>query len=139
MKKFVVLFIIIFLVTGAWQTLQSLFYYFELKSMIDEVMMVETLQDPEDLRKLIMDMAKERAIPLIPEVIQIKVTDTDKKTVAGAILESKGIQQTNRLLTIDLYYQAQIFFFSKRYQFHREKIFPNQATIETPLLPDIEN
>jgi hypothetical protein len=125
-------------VVGVWQTLQSFFYYLELNSMMDEIIMVETLQGPEDLRKSFMGMAQDRAIPLIPEVIQIKVEDTDKKTVAGAMIDSEWIKQTNRLLTIDLYYQAQIFFFSKRYVLHREKIF-SQASLETPALPDLDS
>ncbi len=138
MKKFIILISIVFVVSGTWQTLQSAFYYLGLRTIVDEVAFIDTLPEPKDLQLLIMDKAKENNIPIFLEMIKVDIKDTEKNTMAGSLLESQGIQQTNRLLTVDVYYQAQIFYFPKPYRLHREKVFTVQSTIPSREPPDFE-
>ncbi len=134
MKKYLILFAILISVSGVFQTLQSYLTYQKLNEILDELINVDSPPEPETLKKSIIEKSYDVAIIMLPEQIQATLTDTERNTMAGALLTPRGIRQTNRLLTLDLYYQAQIFYFPKPYILHREHIYTVRSELSSPPL-----
>ena len=119
MKKYFILITILVVVSGLFQTLQSFLNYQALNAILDESVYVEAAPDPGELRQAIIDKAYEKAIFMVPGQILIEMTqkETPTQSIQKDPSKAKAIHQR---LVIDLYYQAQIFYFSKPYILHRE-------------------
>jgi hypothetical protein len=139
MKKYLILFAILIGVSGVFQTLQSYMTYQKFNEILDELINVDHPPELETLKKSVIEKSYEVGIFMVPEQIQATLTDTERNTMAGALLAPQGIRQTNRLLTLDLYYQAQIFYFPKPYSLHREHVYTIRSEIpSSPLDPPVD-
>ena len=119
MKKYFILIVILVVVSGLFQTLQSYLNYQALNAILDETVYVKVAPEPNTLRQSIMDKAYEKAIFMVPGQIQIELTQTETSTPTMQKDPSKP-QSIHQRLVLDLYYQAQIFYFPKPYILHRE-------------------
>ena len=119
MKKYFILITILVVVSGLFQTLQSLLNYQALNAILDEAIYIEVAPEPDTLRQSIIDLAYEKAIFMVPGQIEIELTQNKppNQTLQKDPSKPKPIHQT---LVLDLYYQAQIFYFPKPYILHRE-------------------
>jgi len=118
-KKYFILIAILVVVSGLFQTLQSYLHYQALNAILDETVYVEVAPEPNTLRQTIIDKAYEKTIFMVPGQIQIELThtETSAQTMKKDPFKPK---QNHQRLVLDLYYQAQIFYFSKPYILHRE-------------------
>ena len=119
MKKYFILIVILVVVSGLFQTLQSYLHYQALNAILDETIYVEVAPEPHMLRQTILDKAYEKTIFMVPGQIQIELTQTETSTQTMQKDHSQP-KQIHQRLVLDLYYQAQIFYFPKPYILHRE-------------------
>lgn len=119
MKKYFILITILVVVSGMFQTLQSLIHYQALNAILDESIYVRAAPEPDILRQNIIDKAYEKAIFMVPSQIEIEFTQNEPptQTTQKDPSEPKPVHQR---LVLDLYYQAQIFYYPKPYILHRE-------------------
>lgn len=102
-----------------FQTLQSFLHYQALNAILDESIYITVAPEPDTLRQSIIDKAYEKAIFMVPSQIEIEFTHNEPPTQTIQKDPSKP-QPVYQRLVLDLYYQAQIFYFPKPYILHRE-------------------